>query len=107
MVKTLAGLRRALQPGAVIELAYRERPTPPGGIDATGVPRRVVKSQGNAVALESVRTGSDAPSWLYWPKASEVTFSIEAGTCASLFTIRGVTYRIVQDSRVGAAGGGR
>lgn len=107
MVKTLAALRRALQPGAVIALAYGDRPTPSDGFDATGLPQRVVEAQRNAVALESVRPDRTAPSWLYWPEASEVTFSIEAGTCASLFTVRGMTYRIMQDSRVGAAVGGQ
>lgn len=94
VIRTLAGLKRVLRPGVVVTLLRRERPPSPGGVDATGIPRRVVQVQNNAVAFEPIRPHSDKPSWLYWPKAGEVSFALEAPGAAQLFTMRGLTYRI-------------
>lgn len=94
VINSLAGLKRALKPGVVVTLVRRAHPPLVGGCDATGIPRRVVKAQGNAVAFESVVPGREQPSWLYWPKAAEVSFALEAPGAAQLFTVNGMTYRI-------------
>lgn len=100
MVKTLAGLKRALRVGTAVTLVRREHPVLPGGYDATGVRRRVVKVQTNAVAFESIRPDTDKPSWLYWPAANEVSFALEAPGAAQLFTAKGLTYRIESGAEV-------
>lgn len=94
MISSLAGLKRALVPGAVVTLVRREYPGLPGGYDATGIARRVVRVKSRAVAFESIRPDTDRPSWLYWPRAAEVSFSLEAPGAAELFTVAGLTYRI-------------
>ncbi|QFS94550.1 hypothetical protein FIV07_27645 (plasmid) [Mycobacterium sp. THAF192] len=75
-------------------LVSRDHPPLSGGYDATGVPRRIVKAQSNGIALEPIIPGQERPSWLFWPKASEVAFTPEAPGVAQLFTVRGMTYRI-------------
>jgi hypothetical protein len=87
-IKSFAELKRRLRPGVTITMVRRDYPPLKGiGIDATGIPRKVVVAQSNAVAFESVR-GDGKPSWLYWPKASEVEL-LDDG-----FKVKGLTYRI-------------
>lgn len=102
VIKSLAGLKRALEPGVVVTLVRRANPPLSGGYDATGIPRRVVKAQSNAVAFESIVPGREQPSWLRWPKAAEVSFALEAPGAAQLFTVNGMTYRI-ETSRPGGS----
>lgn len=94
MITSLAALKRALVPGVVVTLVRRDYPGLSGGFDATGVARCVVRAKSNAVAFESIRPDTDRPSWLYWPRAAEVAFSLEAPGAAQLFTVKGLTYRI-------------
>lgn len=101
MITNLTALKRVLLPGARVTLVARSRAPWPDGFDATGIARRVVAAQSNAVAFEPVAPGAERPSWLRWPKASEVSFSIEEPGGAQLFTVNGLTYRIESGARYG------
>lgn len=94
MIESLAALKRALVPGTVVTLVSREHPPLMSGYDPTGIARRVVQVKSRAVAFESVRPDTDKPSWLYWPKAEDVSFALEESGSAQLFTVNGMTYRI-------------
>lgn len=91
-IKSFAELKRKLQPGAVVTLLSRDHkplfPVP----DGTGMKRKVLIAQGNAIAMENPRDDS-RPSWLYWPKASEVELLDDGG-----FKVRGMTYEINQEA---------
>lgn len=94
MITSLAALKRALVLGTVVTLVRREHPPLLRGHDATGIPRRIVRVKSRAIAFESIRKDTDQPSWLYWPRAEEVSFGLEAPGAAQLFTVEGMTYRI-------------
>lgn len=91
-IKSFAELKRRLQPGAVVTLVSRDsKPLFPGP-DGCGVQRKVLIAQSNAIAMENPRPDNDRPSWLYWPKASEVEL-FDGG-----FRVRGMTYEINEES---------
>lgn len=90
-IKSFAELKRKLQPGAVVTLLSRESAPLFPGPDGCGVKRKVLVAQSNAVAFENPRNDS-RPSWLYWPKASEVEL-FDGG-----FKVRGMTYEINEES---------
>ena len=99
MISSLAALKRVLVLGTVVTLVRREHPPLMRGYDATGIPRRIVRVQSRAIAFESIRKDTDKPSWLYWPAAKDVSFSLEAPGAAQLFTVEGMTYRIESCTR--------
>lgn len=91
-IKSFAELKRRLQPGAVITLISRDTEPLFPGYDGTGVQRKVLIAQGNAIAMENPRPNDDRPSWLYWPKAAEVEL-LDSG-----FKVRGMTFEINEES---------
>lgn len=105
MLNSLAELKRVLRLGVVVTLVHRDHPPLSGGYDATGKPRRVVRVQSNGVAFESILPGTDKPSWLRWPRASDVSFAVEETTGADLFTVFGLRYRIENSERTNPMGG--
>jgi hypothetical protein len=88
MFNSFAQLKRALQPGVVVTMTRRDYAPMAGGYDAIGIARRIVIAQTNAIAFESIRPDTDRPSWLYWPKASEVDLLPDG------FRVKGLTYRV-------------
>ena len=97
MITSLAELKRALQPGAVVTMTANE-----GHPDARviGVPRTVVSADAVSFGIDTVHEdGSHATSQMLWPNPDEVEFTDDG------FIMRGRTYRIdkradeVTDSR--------
>lgn len=69
-MKTLSDLKRAMQPGVEFRAVNTRYPEVSGG-------RRVFKVQSNAIQYERLELPADHKNrigWLYWPKASQVTF---------------------------------
>ena len=92
MIKSLAGLKRALQPGAVVTMMASE--SHPNS-DLIGVPRTVVKADAEKVGFDTVHAdGSHTISYLHWPKDDSVQF-IEDGFG---FITHGATYWIDKEA---------
>lgn len=92
MVKTLADVKRRAQVGALLRLVYEDghrvlerRGNPPD--------RRIVVRQTNAIAFEACEWSQGRMSWMWWPKAAEVT--VDGDT----FHVAGLgTYTFLEDA---------
>jgi len=86
MINSLAGLKGALQPGAVVTMtACKRHPDS----DLVGVPRTVVRADAVQVGFDTFHAdGSHVTSYLQWPKDDAVEFTKDG------FITRGATYRI-------------
>lgn len=91
---TFAQIRRQVDVGTSVTLTHHGQHGPGdtmawgSGTRTLPFTREVTVRQGNAVAFAEP-LAIDGKSWLYWPKASEVTINAD-GT----FAFRGMTYRI-------------
>lgn len=92
---TLAALRRSIKVGTKIELTHARGAGPgeiiPWGRGLVELPftREVAVVQSQTIAFDDERA-HDGRSWMWWPRASGVSFGDDGS-----FTIDSTTYRIV------------
>jgi hypothetical protein len=92
---TLTELKRTLTVGTRVTLTHHGNYGPGdtlawgGGTRTLPFTREVAVQQSNAVAFAEP-LANDGKSWLYWPKASDITFNDAAGT----FVLNGMTFKI-------------